>query len=294
MARRAQPRVVVATDGSPQARAAVAAALAFPWPPSVQVRAVVARETPGGAGELPAAVSAAVEARVAGIAADTRRLLRRRWPDAEVLVAAEPPVEAIVAESRRAAAVVVGSRGLGRLGRAVLGSVSRGVVRRAACPVLIVKQRPRGRTPSLVIGVDGSANARRAVAFVAGLSPQSGSRVTVVAVFERVRPRSLGLMPGALRAELARELAELNATREAEARRELARAAARLERAGWTVVTMLRAGIPADELIQAVAGVRADTLVVGARGTAGISRLLLGSVAEGVLDRCPASILLVR
>jgi universal stress protein A len=101
-------------------------------------------------------------------------------------------------------------------------------------------------------------------------------------------------MPGALRAELARELAELNATRESQARRELARAAARLERAGWTVSTMLRAGVPADELTHAVASIRADTLVVGARGTAGVSRLLLGSVAEGVLDRCPASILLVR
>jgi nucleotide-binding universal stress UspA family protein len=35
-------------------------------------------------------------------------------------------------------------------------------------------------------------------------------------------------------------------------------------------------------------------LVVGARGAGGIERLLLGNVAEGVLDRAPISVLIVR
>jgi len=35
-------------------------------------------------------------------------------------------------------------------------------------------------------------------------------------------------------------------------------------------------------------------LVVGARGTGGVARLLLGSVAEGALTRCPAPVLIVR
>ena len=35
-------------------------------------------------------------------------------------------------------------------------------------------------------------------------------------------------------------------------------------------------------------------LVVGARSTGGLARLLLGSVAEGVLDRSPVPVLLVK
>jgi hypothetical protein len=40
-------RVVVGTDGSIHGRAAVAMAVAFPWPPRAQVVGVVARISPG-------------------------------------------------------------------------------------------------------------------------------------------------------------------------------------------------------------------------------------------------------
>jgi nucleotide-binding universal stress UspA family protein len=35
-------------------------------------------------------------------------------------------------------------------------------------------------------------------------------------------------------------------------------------------------------------------LVIGARGTGGVERLLLGSVAEGAVARAPMSVLVVR
>jgi nucleotide-binding universal stress UspA family protein len=57
---------------------------------------------------------------------------------------------------------------------------------------------------------------------------------------------------------------------------------------------VVREGVPLAELLQEVAASRADLLVVGARGTGGLARLLLGSVAEGVLDRSPVPVLLVK
>jgi nucleotide-binding universal stress UspA family protein len=48
------------------------------------------------------------------------------------------------------------------------------------------------------------------------------------------------------------------------------------------------------ELIDTVHTSRAELLVVGARGTSGVRRLLLGSVAEGVLSWSPVPVLLAR
>jgi len=52
-----------------------------------------------------------------------------------------PPAEAIldVANTRKSDLIVMGSRGLGRLAGALLGSQSQKVVRHASCPVLIVR-----------------------------------------------------------------------------------------------------------------------------------------------------------
>jgi len=52
-----------------------------------------------------------------------------------------PPAEAIldVAKTRKSDLIVMGSRGLGRLSGALLGSQSQKVVQHAPCPVLIIR-----------------------------------------------------------------------------------------------------------------------------------------------------------
>lgn len=293
MARRSF-HVLVATDGSPQARAAVTAACAFPWPEGARASAVIARTVPLVA-EWPAAVDAAVTLVRDREARRARRVLAQRWPDAEVAVVDRPPVEAILAEARRrrAQAIVLGSRGHGALTRLVLGSVSLGVVRQAACPVLVVKHR-LAEVRRLLLGIDGSPHARRAVRLVAGLARRAGSQVTLVAVVEPVRLPSMALLPQAARIALAAEAEGLDVRRHRRAGRELAAAAAFLGRAGWPVRSQVRSGVPLAELLAAATATAADAVVVGARGVGGVERLLLGSVAEGLLTRCPVPVLVVR
>jgi nucleotide-binding universal stress UspA family protein len=76
--------------------------------------------------------------------------------------------------------------------------------------------------------------------------------------------------------------------------RELSRASKELKRGGWKTRAIVTHGEPLRDLIQAVRTTRAQLLVVGAKGTTGIRRLLLGSVAEGSLNRSPVPVLLVR
>src|SRR4029453_2765951 len=111
--------------------------------------------------------------------------------------------------------------------------VSRGVVRGASCPVLVVKGRRR-RVRRLGIGTDGSRNASRALGFVlTWLQPPAGARASVVRVLEPVLPRSPALLPAPIRRTVLASAASLNATRTRQARREVGGAAVLLKRAGW-------------------------------------------------------------
>jgi nucleotide-binding universal stress UspA family protein len=69
---------------------------------------------------------------------------------------------------------------------------------------------------------------------------------------------------------------------------------ARCSEAGADVTAHLVGGYPDEALLKAAAEVGADLVVVGTRGTTGISRLLLGSVAEAVVRQSEHDVLVVR
>ena len=285
--------ILVASDGSPTARAAEAVALDFPWPRGAQGHVVVAARPPA---RLRGLSRTALGQEAARVAERARRRLARRWPAVGFTIVNQPPVAAILHEARgrRAGAVVVGWRGHGAVRRLLVGSVSRGVVRQARCPVLVVRRRPRGAR-AFVLGIDGSTNARRAARFVATLPPPRGGRITVVRIEEPMpMPPSAGRLPASVRAMLRSEVAKINDERLARARRDVDAVAASLARRGWRVGKLVRLGAPLAELLAAVAATGAGTLVVGARGTGGMERLLLGSVAEGALNQSPVPVLVVR
>ncbi|MEO8905836.1 MAG: universal stress protein [Polyangiaceae bacterium] len=60
------------------------------------------------------------------------------------------------------------------------------------------------------------------------------------------------------------------------------------------VIPHLRVEAPAHEIAQLAADVEADLVVVGTQGRRGISRLLLGSVAEAVVRLAPCPVYVVR
>jgi nucleotide-binding universal stress UspA family protein len=146
----------------------------------------------------------------------------------------------------------------------------------------------------VVVGLDGSANSRRAAAFVCRLRPPRGGRVTCVRVVEPVRVPSMPLLLGAMRAQIAGQADAVNRIRRATAQRQVEAVAATLRRAGWRAAGLVRTGLPLAGLLAAVRAARADVLVVGARGTGAVTHFLLGSVAEAALKHAPIEVLIVK
>jgi nucleotide-binding universal stress UspA family protein len=284
-------RVIVATDGSNNARDAVTTVRDFPWPAGTQIRVVVSRRP---SHEVRRSIVLTALDRSAEIAADhARRALTPHWPDLDVVLLDKEPVAAVLGQAEQFSAdvIVAGWRGHGPVRRALMGSVSRGIVRGAHCSVLVVRRRQRVRR--LVVGIDQEApHASRALALVERLTPPDRGQVTLATAVTLTTPPSRRVEQAAR--GLALEVKRMNVERARAASTELERAAATLNEKGWQTRTVLTTGEPLHDLLRAVKSARAHLLVVGAKSTSGVRHLLLGSVAQGALDRSPVPVLIAR
>lgn len=199
---------------------------------------------------------------------------------------------ALQERSENASLVVVGNRGFGRLGGALLGSVAFAVSAHAASPVVVVRgeadQREDAEHP-VVVGVDGSEHSDVALDRAADLAAETGAELRVVVAWEAppAEPWSRAYLADVHRYEDAVGNAEQVASDVAQ--RAIERAVSR--HPGLVVEQLVRTGRPEQVIAEASAG--AGRLVVGARGRGDLASLLLGSVSRGVIHRaeCPVEII---
>jgi nucleotide-binding universal stress UspA family protein len=203
----------------------------------------------------------------------------------------ERPDQAIVdmAEKLGAGLVVVGSRGLTRLRRVLMGSVSDSVVRHAHCPVMVVRtdgggeaSYPPGR---ILLALDGSEEADAAARMAVELADRTDSELHVVHVGEVkpvYHPERHGYI---IRYEDIRENAGHLLDEQVE----------KVKAAGGTVAgAHLEMGRPDEEIAVLAQELGAGLVAVGSRGLGGIRRALVGSVSGSVVRHAPCSVLVVR
>ncbi|MDP1587590.1 MAG: universal stress protein [Prosthecobacter sp.] len=287
-------RILVASDGSPSAQAALSAAVKFPWGSASRARAVMGLSDWLRPDSQEARV--ALERELEAATESARRALSSRWQKAEFVTRNESPLDAIFGEANRfrATVIVLGWRGHGTFRRLLAGSVSRAVAANAKCPVLVVREAPRA-IRRFVVGYDGCANAKRAIDLLCSFEVARGSRVQIVNVVRPVSvPASVSLIPAGTRAHIKQEVVALNEERARRGESDLKEAIERLKRCGWSATGELRVGAPLERLLGATNDFRADILVLGARAVSGVERALLGSVANGALNRSNVPVLVVR
>jgi len=204
-------------------------------------------------------------------------------PNVRTEVLHDYAVPELVKTSKQAQMLVVGSRGMGAFGRAVLGSVSSGVVHHARCPVAILHadeaQSPDHTSPVL-LGIDGSPASEGATSLA--FDEASRRKVDLVALHAW---SDVGVFP-----ILGMDWRKY----EVEGDMVLAE---RL--AGWQeqypdvhVRRRIVCDRPARWLIEE--SQQAQLVVVGSHGRGGFANMLLGSVGTSVAEAAEAPVIVVR
>jgi nucleotide-binding universal stress UspA family protein len=177
---------------------------------------------------------------------------------------------ALVERAAGADLLVVGSRGRGSVAGTLLGSVSQGVLQHSPCPVAVVHSVERALGSRVVVGVDGSTGASRAMEWAVAEARLRSVPVHAVCAFEE--PWSLAAA-GVSSDEIALEYRQALAG-EAERVIEDVRVAA----PEGVEVTGEIALASAGRALVDIAG--EDLLVLGSRGRGGFKSLVLGSVSR--------------
>lgn len=209
------------------------------------------------------------------------------------------PAAQLVDASKKADLVVVGSRGRGRVLAGILGSTSYAVAAHARCPVVVVRgpvessdepaMPPRpGRGHDVVVGVDDSDSAARAVDAAAEVAEREGAALHVVRVAHSAS------MEAWTYAEVAKGGTEETHAIRDHAEQSVTRAAnrARARHPKVLVTTEVLYGDPGQSL--ADLGSTAGLVVVGSRGHGGFTGMLLGSVSHRLIHDATCPVMVVR
>ena len=195
------------------------------------------------------------------------------------------PISVLEAESRRAALLVLGNRGLGGVAGLLVGSVAIALAAQAGCPVVVVRDPEPG--PALealpvVVGVDSAANSGAAIGFAFDVADRR--QVPLVAVHT-------------LWDLLVDPVVDLVTDWDATVAHERGMLGELL--AGWSdkhpavpVRCIITRDRPAHGLLEQAH--RAQLVVVGSRGRGAFTGLLLGSVSHALLHHAPCPVAVVR
>jgi nucleotide-binding universal stress UspA family protein len=140
----------------------------------------------------------------------------------------------------------------------------------------------------ILIPVDGSATAQKAVQTAAGLAKAFGSSVTAIYVIDPYPFSGLG-------SDFAYGQSEYLSAAATEAKEATRAAQNVLEQAGVSVNTsVVEAHSAWRGILETATSVGADLIVMGSHGRRGFEKMVLGSVAQRVLSHSSLPVFVVR
>ncbi len=197
------------------------------------------------------------------------------------------------AEETEAELIVMSTHGRTGLPRFIMGSVAEKVVRKAACPVLIVKPFLKGskdarnafdvaKARTILIPIDFSRASEAAIQVATPLACDSGAKLIIAHVEQPLVPYGGGEIYSA-------DILDTHT-------RALKMALENVKPIDPRVACTHRllSGDPAGEIVRLAQEENVDMIITSTHGRTGISHALLGSVAENIVRRAPCPVLTLR
>lgn len=264
-------RILATSDGSPESEAVFPAIMPLVRAYGSEVVLLHVFEDPEASHTPPDRVTAACAAlRGAGLNATLE--LRDGEPAEEILR---------TATMKRADLIALATHGRGGLPRVLIGSVAEEVLRGSTGPVLVTRPGTVVHEfKKIVVALDGSVRSERILEDVERLARKLNASVDLLAVVMPIMTLGVEVSPVVIPAEDPMPY--------------LRGVAARLASHGVEAHPVTAQGAAHDVILRHVTESKASLLCMTTHGRTGLSRLLLGSVAEGVLRKAPCPVLLRR
>jgi nucleotide-binding universal stress UspA family protein len=138
----------------------------------------------------------------------------------------------------------------------------------------------------ILVPIDFSPHAEAVLAWASHLAEEHGSRVVLLHVYHL--PVEFQQLEGAYLPP------DFWSTVKTEAQQTLAQFADQLRAKKIDVEAVVREGYPASIIVEEAEERGADLIVIGTRGLSGFKHLLLGSIAERVVQKAPCAVLTVK
>jgi nucleotide-binding universal stress UspA family protein len=138
----------------------------------------------------------------------------------------------------------------------------------------------------VLVPIDFSATADRALAYAIALAQQLQARLTLLHVLD-LTPVTMDEMTPGMTATYLDDL-ETDAQHLLQASRE------RVQRVGLRAESLLVQGTPTQTIVDTASEQGVDLIIMGTHGRTGLAHVFLGSVAEHVVRQGPCPVLVVR
>jgi len=192
-----------------------------------------------------------------------------------------------LAQTENVEVIVMGTHGRRGFDRLVLGSTTDKVIRKAACPVLVVSDSShslmttapdgRHRVSRILYCTDFSKNSELARGYALSLAAEYCAELTILHVSEENAP------------DLARAEAIL-----AELTEELDKLISKDERKNLKVKAIVRSGKPYEEIVRHAQEAQITLIIMTARGGDAVDRAIFGSSTYRVIQLGPCPVLAVH
>jgi nucleotide-binding universal stress UspA family protein len=180
--------------------------------------------------------------------------------------------------------IVIHARGHSRVESLLLGSVCHTVAHRSSCSVLVVQHRGVDdmKLQKVLVPVDDSPYMSEVVEKAVAFAKNTGCMLTFLYVMNTSMGASLA------RAKREMEEQKLACSKIPDGCRQ------RTSAEGVSASSRIEVGAPAETIINVAERERFDMIIIGAKGHSRLKTLLVGSVADQVMEHAPCPVLLVK